>query len=133
GNARGGATFTSSPRKPGKRLYRSAGDDYWRGGAVVDLMDIERGRNYREQMIERDLGKADVVEAAPEQAHHAVMEGRAVQSSAPFELMALIFSRDPQTPDEARQRQVLGLSIDRSAINIVLVHGSREPAVALSS
>src|SRR5438128_9924811 len=46
------------------------------------------GRKFREQVIDLDLGKADVVEAAPEQAHRAVMEGRTVQSSASFELMA---------------------------------------------
>src|SRR5437870_11837608 len=82
-------------------------------------------------MNELDLGKADVVEVAPEQAHRAATEGRAVQSSAPFELMALVFSRDPQTPDEARERQVMGLSIDRAAINNVLLQGAAETTGAL--
>src|SRR5437016_12882282 len=92
---------------------------------------MEMGRNFREKLIELDLSKADVVEIAPEQAHRAVMEGRTVQSSASFELMALVLSRGPQTPDEARQRQVLGLSIDRAAINNVRLHGSPQPTAAL--
>src|SRR6059058_3329282 len=131
GKLLGSGAFAINHWDPGKKLELSARDDYWRGRALVDSIEIEMGRNFREQIIELDLGKADVVEAAPEQAHHAVMEGRTVQSSAPFELMALIFSRDPQTPDEARQRQVLGLSIDRSAINNVLLQGSAEPTGAL--
>ena len=127
----GSGPFAISHWDPGKKLELSARDDYWRGRAFVDSIEIEMGRNFREQVIDLDLGKADVVEAAPEQAHRAVMEGRTVQSSASFELMALVFSRDPQTPDEARQRQVLGLSIDRAAINNVLLQGSAEPTGAL--
>jgi hypothetical protein len=59
------------------------------------------------------------------------MEGRAARSSAPFELIALGFSRDPQTLDEARQRQVLALSIDRVSMNNVLLQGAAEPTGAL--
>ena len=131
GKLLGSGAFAINHWDPGKKLELSARDDYWRGRALVDSIEIEMGRNFREQMIELDLSKADVVEIAPEQAHRAVMEGRTVQSSASFELMALVFSRDPQTPDEARQRQVLGLSIDRAAINNVLLQGSAEPTGAL--
>ncbi len=131
GKLLGSGTFAISHWNPGKKLELSARDDCWRGRAFVDSIEIEMGRNFREQMIELDLGKADVVEVAPEQAHRAATEGRAVQSSAPFELMALIFSRDPQTPDEARQRQVLALSIDPAALNNVLLQGAAEPTGAL--
>src|SRR5438445_6597315 len=131
GKLLGSGAFAINHWDPGKKLELSARDDYWRGRALVDSIEIEMGRNFREQMIELDLSKADVVEIAPEQAHRAVMEGRTVQSSASFELMALVFSREPQTPDEARQRQVLGLSIDRAAINSVLLQGSAEPTGAL--
>ena len=127
----GSGPFAISHWDPGKKLELSARDDYWRGRPFVDSIEIEMGRNFREQMIELDLGKAEVVEIAPEQAHRAVMEGRTTQSSTPFELMALIFSRDPQTPDEERQRQVLGLSIDRAALNNVLLQGAAEPTGAL--
>jgi len=131
GKLLGSGPFAISHWDPGKKLELSARDGYWRGRAFVDSIEIEMGRNFREQMIELDLGKADVIEVAPEQAHRAAMEGRAVRSSAPFELMALVFSRDPQTPDEARQRQVLGLSIDRVALNDVLLQGSAEPTGTL--
>lgn len=131
GKLLGSGAFAISHWDPGKKLELSARDDYWRGRAFVDSIEIEMGRNFREQMIELDLGKADVIEIAPEQAHRAAMEGRTTQSSTPFELMALIFSRDPQTPDEERQRQVLGLSIDRAALNNVLLQGAAEPTGAL--
>jgi peptide/nickel transport system substrate-binding protein len=131
GKLLGSGPFAISRWDPGKKLELSARDDYWHGRAFLDSIEIEMGRNFREQMIEMDLGKADIIEIAPEQAHRAAMEGRTVRSSAPFELMALVFSRNPQTPDETRQRQVLSLSIDRAAINNVLLQGSAEPTGAL--
>ena len=53
------------------------------------------GKSFREQMILLDLGKADVVEVAPDQARHAAAEGRRIENSAPAEWMGLVFSRDP--------------------------------------
>jgi peptide/nickel transport system substrate-binding protein len=131
GKLLGSGPFAISHWDPGKKLELSARDDYWRGRVFLDSIEIEMGRNSREQLIELDLGKAEVIEIAPEQAHRAAMEGRAARSSAPFELMALVFSRDPQTPDEARQRQVLALSIDRVSMNNVLLQGAAEPTGAL--
>src|SRR5438034_6796955 len=120
GKLLGSGTFAISHWDPGKKLELSARDGYWRGRAFLDSIATEMGRNFREQMIELDLGKADVVEAAPEQARHSVMAGRAVQSSAPFELIALIFSPDPQTPAQARQRQMLAACTHSAAIKTTL-------------
>jgi len=131
GKLLGSGPFAISHWDPSKQLELSARDDYWRGRVFLDSIAIEMGRNSREQLIELDLGIADVIEIAPEQAHRAAMEGRAARSSAPFELMALVSSRDPQTPDEARQRQVLALSIDRVSMNNVLLQGAAEPTGAL--
>ncbi|HEV2717627.1 MAG TPA: ABC transporter substrate-binding protein [Terriglobales bacterium] len=131
GKLLGSGPFAISHWDPGKKLELSARDDYWRGRVFLDSIEIEMDRNSREQLIELDLGKADVIEIAPEQAHRMAMEGRAARSSAPFELIALGFSRDPQTPDEARQRQVLALSIDRVSMNNVLLQGAAEPTGAL--
>ncbi len=82
-------------------------------------------------MISFDLGKAQVIEVAPEQAHRASAEGWRVERSAPMELMALVFSHDPQSPADGRQRQVLALSIDRELLNNVVLQGSGEPAGGL--
>jgi len=127
----GSGPFAISHLDAGKKLELSVRDDYWRGRAFLDSIEIELGRNFREQMIELDLGKADVVEVAPEQAHRAAAEGRSVKNSVPIELMALVFSRDPQTADDARQRQVLALSIDRVSMNSVLLQGDAQATGAL--
>ncbi len=84
----------SSGWDPGKKLTLTARDDYWGGRAFLDSIEIEMGKSFREQMILLDLGKADVVEIAPEQARHAAADGRRVENSAPAELMALVFTRE---------------------------------------
>jgi peptide/nickel transport system substrate-binding protein len=128
GKVVGSGPFAINRWDPGKKLTLTARDDYWGGRAFVDAIEIELGKSFRDQMIALDLGKVDVIEVAPDQARHAVSEGRRVQSSAPAEWMALVFTRDIQSTDEAKLRQALALSIDRAAINDVLLQGGGEPA-----
>src|SRR2546422_7007982 len=59
------------------------------------------------------------------------MEGRRVESSAPTELIALVFSRDRQSPEDGRLREALALSVDRGSMNTVLLQGGGEPAGGL--
>lgn len=113
---------------PGRKLILTARDDYWGGRAFVDSIEIEVGKSFREQTIALDLGKADVVELSPEQARHAVVEGRRVESSVPAEWLALVFGRDSQSPEERKLREALTLSIDREALNNVLLQGAGEPS-----
>jgi ABC-type transport system substrate-binding protein len=116
---------------PGKKLVLAARDDYWDGRSFLDMIEIEMGKGLHEQMISFDLGKAQVIEIAPEQEHRAVAEGRHVQSSSPVELIALVFGHDPQSPEDARQRQALALSIDRELLNTVVLQGGGEPTGGL--
>ena len=131
GKVFGTGPFAVSAWDPGKKLFLVARDDYWGGRAFLDAIEIEMGKSFREQMIAFDLGKAQVVEVAPEQAHRAVAEGRRIDSSAPVELIALVFSRDSQSPDDARQRQAFALSLDRESLNTVVLQGGGEPAGGL--
>jgi len=131
GKITGTGPFAVSQWESGKKLVLAAREEYWGGRAFVDAIEIEMGRNFREQMISFDLGKTQVIEVAPEQAHRTTAEGRDVESSAPLELIALVFSRDSQSPEDGRQRQALALSIDRELLNTVVLQGGGEPAGGL--
>jgi ABC-type transport system substrate-binding protein len=131
GKAAGTGPFAVSRWDPGKRLLLAARDDYWGGRAFLDAIEIDMGQGFREQMISFDLGKADVIEIAPEQAHRATAEGHHVASSDPVELVAVVFNREPQTPEDGRQRQALALSIDRDLLNMVVLQGGGERTGAL--
>ena len=127
----GTGPFSIADWQPGKRLTLTARDDYWGGRPFVDSIEIEMGRSLREQMIALDLGKTDLIEIAPEGAHRAAAEGRRVESSAPVELMALLFNREPHSPEQGKLRDALALSIDRSSLNTVLLQSGGEPAGAI--
>jgi peptide/nickel transport system substrate-binding protein len=128
GKVAGSGPFAINRWDPGKKLTLTARDDYWGGRAFVDAIEIEMGKSFREQTIALDLGKVDVIEVAPDQARLAVSEGRRVKRSVPAECMALVFSRDSQSAEEGKLRHALALSIDRTAINDVLLQGGGEPA-----
>jgi hypothetical protein len=97
----------------------------------VDSVEILMGQGLREQMLALDLGKADVIEVAAEQAHRAATEGRHVESSEPSELMALMAVSGANDEGSARLREELGSSINRSALANVLLQGGGEPSAAL--
>ena len=131
GKLSGSGPFAISQWDPGKKLSLIARDDYWGGRAFLDAIEIDMGRNPREQLLSLDLGKAQMIDIAPEQARREIAKGRRVETSSPIELMALVFSRDPQSPDDARQRKALAFGIDRESLNTVVLQGGGEPAGGL--
>ena len=82
-------------------------------------------------MLALDLGKADVIEVAPENIHRARVESRIVMASEPEELMALVFAHDSASEDETHARNALALSIDTTAVNTVVLQSGGEPSGAL--
>jgi len=108
----------------GKKLTLTANEDYWRGRPFLDGIEIEMGKSFRDQLTALELGRVDLVEVALEQAHRVSLEGRRIVSSAPVELLALVFTRDAQASEERSLREALALSIDRASIRSVLLQGS---------
>ena len=124
----GTGPFHIADWQPGKKLALAANENYWEGRPYLDAIEIELGRASRDQLLALDLGKSDMAEVVPEQSHGAATEGRRVITSAPVELMALVFTRDPQSPQEGKLREALALSIDRNSIRSVVLQGAGEPS-----
>ena len=127
----GTGPFSIQEWTPGKRLVLAANTSYWDGRPFLDSVTIDMGQGFREQMLALDLNRADLIEVSPEQARRAEAEGRRVEASAPDELMALVFARDPQSAEQGRLRQALALSIDRTTLSNVLLQGGGDPAGSL--
>ncbi len=127
----GTGPFQVSEFQPGKSLALAANEDYRGGRPFADSVSATFGQNWRQQTIALELGKADVVEMAPEQARRAGLAGRTLEESAPDELVALVFTREAQSADEARLRQSLSAGIDRPSIVNVLFQGQGEAAAAV--
>lgn len=117
--------------QPGKKLTLAAEEDCWRGRPFLDGVEIELGRSFRDQSAALEAGRADVIEIAPEQARHFSPAKGRLASSAPVELMALVFARDVASPDEKLLREVLELSLERGSMHSVLLQGTGQPAGGL--
>jgi len=117
--------------QPGKKLMLAAEEDHWRGRPFLDAIEIEMGKSFRDQTTSFELGKADLIEVAPEQSHRASQAGRRTASSAPAELLALLFARDASSHDEQLLRQAVSLSVERGSILSVLLQGTGQTTAAL--
>jgi ABC-type transport system substrate-binding protein len=127
----GTGPFRIADWQPGKKLTLVAEEEYWRGRPFLDGIAIEMGRSSRDRMNALDLGRADLVEIAPEQMREISQEGRRVANSSPMGLLALEFTRDAQTPEDKSLREALALSIDRASIRSVLLQGAGQPTAGI--
>ena len=130
GKILGTGPFSVSTWDPGRKLITTVRDDYWGGRPFLDAIEIEMGKNSREEMIAYDLGQAQLIEIPSEQAYRAT-EARELRVSQPAELVALLFAREVQSPEDRKQRQALAMSVDRSQMNQVVLQSGGEAAGGL--
>ena len=124
----GTGAFHVAEWQPGKLLKLAANEESWSGRPFLDAVEIEFGKSLRDQAIALELGKTDVIEAAP-QASGSNASPR-IRTSLPVEMMALAFSANSKAQD-ARLREALALAIDRKPIQSVLLKGAGEPAASV--
>jgi ABC-type transport system substrate-binding protein len=117
--------------QPGKRLTLAAHDNCWRGRPFVDGIEISLGASFRDQMTAIELGKAEIVEVAPDQVSHISQDRFRLARSTAMSLMALVFARDAANDGEKTLRQALGLSVGRASMQSVLLQGSGQATAAL--
>ena len=111
----------------GRRAVFEADERAAGGRAFVDGVEVAVGRGLRDQSIDLEAGKADIVELGPAEARRQAA-GRRVWSSAPVRVLALVFR--PGVED-ARVREALALAVDRPAIQAVLFQRQGDVSGAL--
>jgi ABC-type transport system substrate-binding protein len=125
----GTGPFRVTQWEPERRAVFSANDDYWDGRPFLDSIAVQMGRSPQQQIMDLELGRADLVELSPGDVRRASQGGMKLWSSAPVTLLAIVF--DPGGAADARLREALALSIDRAAIQSVLLQKQGEPAGGL--
>lgn len=113
--------------EPGRRAVFAASESYWGGRPYLDGIEIEMGRSLRDQALDFDLNRADVIELAPADVRRARQSGRKVWTSAPVDVIALLFDASV----EEREREAVAQSIDRAAIENVLLQRQGVAAASL--
>jgi len=121
----GTGPFRVADFQPGKSLKLVASEDAWSGRPYLDSIEIEFGKSLRDQAVALDLGRADVIEAAPQP-----NPSPRVRTTLPLSLMALVFTPNTKAQD-VRQREALALAIDRKPIQSVLLKGAAEPTASI--
>ncbi|MBV9505368.1 MAG: hypothetical protein JO323_10240 [Acidobacteriia bacterium] len=121
------SAFTITRWEGGRLAAYSANDDAPGGRPFLDSVEIQMARPFRDQSIDLEVGKADIIEIAPSEVRR-IPAARKVWSTAPVRLLAVVFG--PQITDN-RLREALALSIDRAAIHNVILQRQGEITAAL--
>lgn len=132
GRSGGGEPIGSGPfaieRWEPKRLRLRAHEHHWQGRAFLDAVQIEMARPVAEQVASIELGRADVAAIGVQDTRRLSVRGLRIVSSAPRELIALVFPREA-TP--AAVRDALTQAVDRHAMWTALLQRHGEPAGGL--
>lgn len=122
----GTGPFRLTEWTPGSTAVFQANDDYWDGRPFVDKIEVKMGRSSRDQLLDFELGKADLVELDPAEARRAQQEGKKVWNSASLELLFLRWDLNKPEAQDRRLREAVADSIDRAAIQKVLAQNYGE-------
>ena len=115
---------------PGHVIFR-ANNEAWSGRPFVDGIDVILGIPPLRAMFDLQLGKADLIELAPDLVPRAKQANLRIWTSEPVTLYALRFDEsDPATAD-VHLREALSLSLDRGTIANVLLQKQAQTAAAL--
>lgn len=127
----GTGPFRIADWQPKKHLALVASEDDWVGRPFVDRIEISLGVTPQQQLVDLELGKADVVELQPNLTRSASQSGERIAASAPVELYSLAVTPRGAAQYDPRFSQALSLSIDRTAIVNVFLQHQGEPAGSL--
>jgi peptide/nickel transport system substrate-binding protein len=119
-----------STLKPAHMKFR-ANDEAWAGRPFVDAIDVTLGDPALRQILNLQVGRADIIDIPPDLVRKARQDNLRVTSSPPHTLLALRFDDAQPAASDPRLRQALDLALDRDTMANVLLQRQALPAPAL--
>jgi peptide/nickel transport system substrate-binding protein len=116
--------------KPAHLKFR-ANEEAWAGRPFVDAVEVTLGAPGLRQILDLQVGRADLVEIAPDLVRKARQDNLRVWSSAPATLLALRFDNSQRAASDNRLREAIELVLDRVTMANVLLQREAQPAAAL--
>ena len=120
----GTGPFRISDWQPAKKLVLAANEDSWRGRPFLDAIEIEIGRANADQVASLEAERLALIELPGEMGRRMSLSSHNAAASPAMEMIAIVFSRDAQGPDEMKLRNALAFSLDRASIHSVLLQGA---------
>jgi ABC-type transport system substrate-binding protein len=127
GSIVGTGPFRVTAWEPNRRAVFAANEDYWAGRPYVDRVEVEMGRSLRDQAMDLDLNKADIVELGFSDTRRAMQSGKRTWASPPVDLLSIVF----EASSDEHMREAVALSIDRATIHAVLLQKQGIPTGAI--
>ena len=124
------ANETTSSVSHGHLLFR-ANEDAWSGRPFLDAIEVTLGVPALRAMFDLQVGKADLIELAPEVVPRAIQANLRIWTSDPVTLYGVRFDQTAGAATDPNLREALSLSLDREAMANVLLQKQAEPASAL--
>src|ERR1700739_236647 len=133
----GTGSYKLNQWQAGEQAQFTANEDYWGGRPFADPIEFQMGLSLREQLMDRQLGTYAATELSVDQIRNVEQNNQTVTLSRPADLLALVFlqpdsgGRPGRKPVDARVRQALGLTMNRTAISNVIFQRRAIPAAGL--
>jgi peptide/nickel transport system substrate-binding protein len=116
--------------KPAHLKFR-AREDAWSARAFLDAIAVTAGDPPLRQLLNIQVGRADIIDIPPDLVRKARQENLRVWSSFPDTLLALRLDNAPPGTADPRFREALDFSLDRDTMANVLLQRQALPALAL--
>jgi peptide/nickel transport system substrate-binding protein len=123
------ADSSSSAQTPAQHLRFTANELCWAGRPFLNAIEVTPGVPPLRALFDLQVGKAELVELAPDIVRRANQSNTRVWASSPLTLYALRF--DDTKPQNEKLREAISLSLDRATMAGVLLQKQAEPAAAL--
>jgi ABC-type transport system substrate-binding protein len=125
----GTGPFQLAP-SPGGAVTLTANENCWQGRPFADKIEITGHKSVRDQWLDLGVGRADLVEAPPEQLRQAHEQRLTVVASPPATLLALE-ARDSGALANPMLRESIALAVDRGALFNVIFQKQGEITASL--
>jgi peptide/nickel transport system substrate-binding protein len=126
------AESAQSPTDGRVTFYKlAANDSCWAGKPFLDAIQLTLNVPALRALFDLQLGRADLIELAPELVRRAAQDNLRVWSSDPLRLFALRFDETQPAASDSRLREALSFSLDRNTMAGVLLQKQAQPAAAL--
>jgi len=125
------ASDAGAAQSSAQKLRFTANESCWAGRPFLNAIEVTFGVPPLRALFDLQVGRADLVELAPDIVRRATQSNTRVWASAPLTVYALRFEDSLPADSSKKLREAISLSLDRATMASVLLQKQAEPAAAL--